>query len=113
MVCDRPPRLRLSKVALQHFIDGAATPPFQGGEYMSPIHSPIGRAATACYRFHRCSARVPRDLAFSPRLLRVLWTDGVTAGLISGFSIRQGRAEQIKIAASARTEFAARAWRSL
>ena len=32
IVFERPPRLRLSKVASQHFIDGAATPPLQGGE---------------------------------------------------------------------------------
>ena len=40
MVCERPPRLRLSEVASRHFIDGAATPPVPGGEHACPgVHS--------------------------------------------------------------------------
>src|SRR5882724_8217143 len=41
MVCERPPRLRLSKVASQLFLDGAATPPQRGGESAATAMSDI------------------------------------------------------------------------
>src|SRR6266850_473315 len=43
MVCKRPPRLRLYKVASRYFIDGAATPPFQGGESIFPCPGSLFR----------------------------------------------------------------------
>ena len=68
VVCERPPRPLLSKVASQHFLEVASTPPLQGGEYASPVKifckvlssSPeTGRPAATLRRGVRLSNQYP------------------------------------------------------
>src|SRR5712691_8038355 len=66
MVCERPPRLRLSKVASQHFIDGAAAPPLQGGESVIRLHFRGGLKPKTQYACQQCGHTSPKWIGRCP-----------------------------------------------